>query len=396
MKDDPVYLDNAATTPLAPEVLDAMRPWLESRHGNAAAVYYGPGRDASDAVEAARADAARLLNASPEEIHFTSGATESNNWVLSEILLGHPHPARRRAVTAAAEHHAVLEPLAALHKRHGFPVTVLPVDGHGRLDPSAFADALTPDDVAIASVMLVNNEVGTINHVARLAALARERGVPFHTDATQAVGKIPVDVKTLGVDFASLSAHKFNGPKGVGALYIRRGARLGPLLHGGGQERGRRAGTTNVAGIVGLGAAARLAERRAADPRERRRLAELVDRMWNAFSEALPKIRRNGDPFPDGRIPGLLSLCVEGAEGEAILGYLDMYDIQVSSGSACTSGSLDPSHVLLAMGVPVEIAHGSIRFSLGHETTAGQIDRVIGIFPEVVNRVRSMSVTWKG
>ena len=390
---DPIYLDNAATTRPAPEVLAAMRPWLDEGFGNASAIYYGLGRQAADAVEAARVSVAELMNAAPEEVFFTSGSTEASNWALSEALFAPRRAGRRRAIASAIEHHAVLEPLRALSERHGFALDLLPVDARGRVEEDGLDRALAADDAAVVSIMLANNEVGVLADIAPLARKARERGAWFHTDGTQAFGKIPVDVQALGIDFLSLSAHKFNGPKGVGALYVRRGTKLAALIHGGGQERGRRAGTHNVAGIVGMGAAARLAKVRAGDETERRRQFDLVEALWSRLAGAIPRLRRNGDPVH--RLPNMLSVCVEGAEGEALLGYLDMHGIQASSGSACTSGALDPSHVLLAMGAPAEIAHGSVRFSLGHETTAGQIERVAAVFPGVAARIRSMSATWK-
>lgn len=389
MKTDEIYLDNAATTRVHPEVFEAMRPYFCDAYANAATLY-APGVQAGRALEEARAAVASLIGASdPAEIVFTSGATESINWAIRSVLEGtggKPH-----AVTSAIEHHAVLHPLEWLAKEGRIDLTVLPADETGLVSPDALREALRPE-TALVSIMHANNEIGTVEPVAELAALAREAGALFHADICQTVGKIPLDVQALGADLASLSAHKFHGPKGVGALYIRKGVRLPPLLRGGGQEKNRRAGTSNVPGIVGLRKAAELAAAKmeAEGPRQR----DLVERLWAGLSDALPKIRRNG--HPDKRIPGLLSVCVEGAEGEAILLRMDMYGIRVSSGSACTTGSLDPSHVLLAIGLPAEIAHGSVRFSMSAETTEADVDRVLETMPKVVEGLRAMSPTWKG
>jgi Cysteine sulfinate desulfinase/cysteine desulfurase and related enzymes len=381
-----VYLDNAATTRVDPAVLEAMLPYFTEKYGNAASQYYTLGRESLAALDAARGQIAKLLNANAEEIYLTAGATESNNWVLQSIALSGK---RKHIITTAIEHHAILEPLEWL-KKNGFgDHTILPVDAYGRVDPADLKKAMR-DDTGLVTIMHSNNEIGTIQPIAELAAIAKAGGAIFHTDATQSVGKIPVDVKALGVDALSLSAHKFHGPKGIGALYLKKGARLAPFVHGGGQESGRRAGTSNVPGAVGMGKAAELCSGYIADGA---RQFELVEYIWKGLSAAIPKIYRNGDPAD--RIPNLLSVCVEGAEGEAILGYLDMYGLEVSSGSACTSGSLDPSHVLLACGIPVERAHGSIRVSMSHENTRADADLVIKAMPEVIARLRSMSVTWK-
>ncbi len=383
-----IYLDNAATTRTDPRVVEAMTPCFAERYGNAAAQYYEAGRQALTALEQAREQVAALIGALPSEIFLTAGATESDNWVIQATALAGK---KKHIVTSPTEHHAVLEPLEWL-KKHGFcDFTVLPVDGTGRVDPDDLKKAIRPD-TGLVTLMHANNEIGTLLDIPALAAVARDAGVPFHTDATQSVGKVALDVAALGVDALSLSAHKFHGPKGIGALYLKRGVRLAPFIHGGGQENKRRAGTSNVSGAVGMGKAAELA--RAEYIADAPRQAALVEKAWDALSRAIPKIHRNGHPA--ARIPNILSVCVEGAEGEAILGYLDMSGIQVSSGSACTSGSLDPSHVLLACGVPVERAHGSIRVSLSHETTEADIDALIAAMPKAVSRLRDMSVTWKG
>lgn len=382
-----IYLDNAATTRTDPRVVDAMLPYFSEKFGNPASQYYELGRQALTALEDARGKLAALIGAAQEEIFFTAGATESNNWVIQGTALAGK---KKHIITSAIEHHAVLEPLEWLKKQGLGEYTVLPVDKTGKVDPEELKKAIRPD-TGLVTIMHTNNEIGTIQDIAALAAVAKEAGVPFHTDATQSVGKIAVDVKALGVDALSLSGHKFHGPKGIGALYMKKGYRVAPFIHGGGQENRRRAGTSNVSGAVGIAKAAELAAEYIADgPRQ----GKLVEEIWTAFSGSISKIHRNGHPVD--HIPNLLSVCIEGAEGEAILGYLDMLGIQVSSGSACTSGSLDPSHVLLACGVPVELAHGSIRISMSHETTEEQCKTLIATMPTVVERLRSMSVTWKG
>ncbi len=382
-----IYLDNAATTRTDPRVLDKMLPFFTEKYGNAASQYYELGRQARTALEQGREQLAKLLGAGPDEIYFTAGATESNNWAIQGTILGSK---KKHVVTSAIEHHATSEPLEWLKKNGYGDYTVLPVDKHGKVSPDDLKRSLRPD-TGLVTIMHANNEIGTLQDIPALAEIARANGSLFHTDATQSVGKIEVRVDDLQVDLLSLSGHKFHGPKGIGAMYLRKGARLSSLLHGGGQEKNRRAGTSNVPGAVGIGAAAGFAAEYIADaPRQGR----MVEEIWAGLEKAIPKIRRNG--HPTDRIPNLLSVCVEGAEGEAILGYLDMYGLQVSSGSACTSGSLEPSHVLLACGVPVELAHGSIRISLSHFTGPDDVLALLKTMPEVVARVRSMSVTWKG
>ncbi len=383
-----IYLDNAATTPVLPPIFEAMRPYFGEHYANAASQYYEAGRQAAMAVARARQQLADLIGAELDEIYFTSGATESNNWVLHALALAGD---KRHVVTSAIEHHAILEPLEFLHRAFGVEFTLLPVDANGLVDPDELRRAIRADTVLV-SIMHANNEIGTVEPIEELAAVAHEKGVLFHTDAAQTVGKIPIAVRRLGVDLLSLSGHKFHGPKGIGALYIRQGTRIRPFLHGGSQERNRRAGTVNVAGAVGMGAAAELMRQRLAENTEREHA--LVERLWQGLANRIPEIRRNG--HPERRVPGILNLCVRGIEGEAILGYLDMHGIVASSGSACTSGSLDPSHVLLALGLPAEVAHGSVRFSLGSETTAAEIDFVIEVMPKVVARLRQMSPTWSG
>jgi cysteine desulfurase len=385
-----VYLDNAATTRVAPEVRAAMLPTLESAWGNPAALY-SLGTEAARLVDEARERVARLVGAAePTEICFTGGGTESNNWALAGVLAA---SRRRRLVVSAIEHHAVLEPAAAL-KRLGLAeeVTVLPVDAEGRLDPDDLHAALSAE-TALVSIMHANNEIGTVQPVAELAALAHEAGALFHTDAVQTVGKLPVAVQEWGVDLLSLSAHKFHGPKGAGALYRRRGVRLEPLLHGGGQEAGQRSGTVNVPGVVGLGAAAELA--RKGREEEAPRLRALADRLWREVEAAVPRVRRNG--APEGCLPGLLHLTVAGAEGEAMVMYLDRdYGICCSTGSACATGRTGPSHVLRALGRPDEEARGSLRFSFSRTTTEAEVLTAARALPEVIGKVRAMSPTWRG
>lgn len=399
-----IYLDNAATTRTAPEVVDAMLPFLREQYGNPSAKYYGLGQTARAAVQKARQQVGRLLGVEisdnpddPFEIYFTSCGTESDNWALKGAVMCKE---KKHIITTAIEHHAILETAEMLEKSLGCnvcsrqnacSVTVLPVDRHGLVNPADLQAALR-DDTAIVSVMHANNEIGTIEPIAELAAITRKHGALFHTDAVQTVGKIPVSVKELGVDMLSLSAHKFHGPKGVGALYLRKGTRLDPFLNGGGQERARRAGTYNVAAIVGMGVAAELAMKGMEE--EGKREFALVEKLWQGLSSRIPKIERNG--HPEQRLPGTLNVRLEGAEGEAVLMRMDMCGVQVSSGSACSTGDIKPSHVLLAIGVKQEEAHGSIRFSLSRETTEADIGYVVETMPKQVDLIRQMSVTWKG
>ena len=389
-----IYLDNAATTRLSEGAFAAMLPFLREDYGNASAKYYEMGKRARRAVGKARQQIAALLGAQipldedhASEIIFTSGATESNNWVLKSVLFGKE---KRHIISTSIEHHSVLETAEFLGK-NGCKLTVLPVDGQGLVNPDDLRKAMRAD-TALVSVMLANNEVGTVQPVQELAKIAHTGGALFHTDAVQAAGKIPLNVQEMGMDFLSISGHKFYGPKGIGALYVRKGLRPEPLLHGGGQESHRRAGTINVAGIVGMGQAAQEAQEHMEAEAVRQRA--LVERLWQGLSAAIPKIHRNG--HPELRLPNILNVRLDGAEGEAILLRLDMLGIQVASGSACSTDSLEPSHVLLAMGIPQEDAHGSIRLSLGTETTAGDIERVVEIMPKQVQLIREMSVTWEG
>jgi cysteine desulfurase len=379
-----IYMDHNATTPLREEVLQAMLPYLREEYGNASSLHHF-GIQARRAVERARESVAAALGAQPREIVFTGCGTESDN----QAIKGAAYANRDRGnhiITSRVEHKAVLQTCQYLEK-HGFRVTYLPVDAYGVVSPDSVAQAIT-DQTILVSVMAANNEVGTIQPIADIARVCRERGVPFHTDAVQAVGKLPVDVKELGIDLLSLSAHKFYGPKGVGALVVRKGVRTDPLLHGGHQEWGRRAATENVAGIVGT---ARVLELRLGEmAAEAERLTALRERLYEGVAARIDHVTLNGHPTQ--RLPGTLSLSFDFIEGEAIIMGLDLEGIAVSSGSACTSASLEPSHVLLAMGVHPGVAQGSIRFSLGRGNTEADVDTVLEKLPPIVERLRAMSM----
>jgi cysteine desulfurase len=379
-----IYMDHNATTPLREEVLQAMLPYLREEYGNASSLHHF-GIQARRAVERARESVATALGAKPREIVFTGCGTEADNQAVKGVAFA-SRDKGDHIITSRVEHKAVLETCQYLEKQ-GFRVTYLPVDERGAVSPKDVAQAIT-DQTILVSVMFANNEVGTIQPIAEIAEVCRDRGVLFHTDAVQAVGKLPVDVKALGVDLLSLSAHKFYGPKGVGALVVRKGVRLDPLLHGGHQEWGRRAATENVAGIVGLGRALelRLDEMAA----EAERLTALRERLYTGLVEQIDHVILNGHPTQ--RLPGTLSVCFDYIEGEAIIMGLDLEGIAVSSGSACTSASLEPSHVLLAMGVHPAVAQGSIRFSLGQGNTEADVDAVLQVLPPIVERLRAMSM----
>lgn len=378
-----IYLDHAATTPVHPEVVEAMLPYLTERFGNASTLY-SFGREAKEALEEAREKVASLIGANPQEVFFTSGGTESDNWALIGVMFARERKGRH-LITSAIEHHAVLETCRFLERR-GFEVTYLPVDADGLVDPEEVKKALRPDTVLV-SIMHANNEIGTIEPLEEIGEMLQQREVLFHTDAVQTVGSIPVDVKALQVNLLSLSGHKLYGPKGVGALYIRRGTRIWPFIHGGGQERNRRAGTENVAGIVGLGKACELA---AVDLEERaERLKQLREQLIEGLFARIEDIRLNG--HRTRRLPNNVNICVEGVEGESMLLMLDWEGIAVSTGSACSSGSLEPSHVLEAIGVPPAIAQGSLRFTFGRENSEEDVERVLEVLPPIVTRLREMS-----
>jgi cysteine desulfurase len=387
----PIYMDHNATTPLRAEVLEAMLPYLKESFGNASSIH-AFGREAAKGINQARQQVAAALGCQPEEVVFTGCGTEADNQAIKGIAYAH----RERGdhiITTPIEHHAVLHTCQYL-ERQGFQVTYLPVDQYGMVDPDDVRQAITNRTVLL-SVMHANNEVGTVQPLAEIGRIAREKGVTLHTDAVQTFGKLPTKVDELGVDLLSLSAHKLYGPKGVGALYVRKGTRLDPLLHGGHHERNRRAGTENVAGIVGLGRAVELALVEMEE--EAGRLATLRDRLWESIAAHVEGVRRNGPPLallrasPTQALPGTLNVCFEYIEGESIILSLDMKGVAVSSGSACTSDSLEPSHVLLAMGVEPAIAQGSVRFSLGRDNTAEQVDHVLAELIPIIERLRAMS-----
>ena len=388
MKHTMIYADHASTTALSPKAMEAMLPYFTQNYGNPSSLY-AFGQQAKSDLEEARAAVARCLNAKPEEIYFTSGGTEADNWALRGVaeLMALKGRKTGHIITTAIEHHAILHTAQYLEK-NGYDVTYLPVDGDGMVDPAAVEAAIRPDTILI-SVMAANNEIGTIEPIAEIGAIAKAHKVLFHTDAVQAVGHIPVDVEAWNVDLLSLSGHKFGGPKGVGVLYMRKPLRLPPLIHGGGQEKGRRSGTENVPGAVGLAAA--LTEAVENLPAESVRLAALRDKLMAGLS-VLPYTRATGSLTH--RLPGTASFVFEGVEGEALLLHLDARGICASSGSACSSASLDPSHVLLSIGLPHAIAHGSLRISLGPDNTEADVDYMLKEVPAVVSYLREMSPVW--
>ena len=383
-----VYMDNAATTALAPEVLEQMMPYLTANYGNPSSVH-SFGREAKPGLDKARRQVADALNAQPEEIIFTGCGTESDNTVL--LGVAEKYKAKgNHIITTNIEHHAILHTAEYLEK-NGCEVTYLPVDEYGRVSAEQVAAAIKENTILV-SVMFANNEVGSIMPIAEIGAVCREKGVLFHTDAVQAVGHIPIDVKAMNIDMLSLSAHKFHGPKGVGALYVRRGIRLPSFIMGGGQEKGRRAGTENTAGIVGLGAAIELSC--AHMEQNAKRMTALRNRLIQGIEREIPHVKLNGHRTE--RLPNNVNFSIRYIEGESILLMLDMNGIAASSGSACTSGSLDPSHVLLALGLDHETAHGSVRLTLGDETTEEDIDYVIDVLKKTAERLRMMSPLYKG
>ena len=379
-----IYLDHNATTPLLPAVIDRMTEELREDFGNPSSVHHF-GQRAKAAIDEARTNVANLIGADPSEVLFTSGGTEADNIAIRGAAEALEPTGKRHLVASAIEHEAVLNTLKALAKR-GWTTTLLAADQAGIVSAAMLREALA-DDTALVSVMHANNEIGTIQPVAELARAAHARGALFHTDAVQSAGKIPVNVKTLGVDMLSMSAHKFYGPKGVGALWIRRGLRVLPLLTGGRQERSRRAGTENVAGIVGMGVAARIAADKMDE--EGRRLATLRDRLEAGILRAVPGTAINGSPA--ARVPNTTNISFDRVEAESLLIALDLQGIAVSTGSACSSGTLEPSHVLKAMGFSAHRAQNSIRFSLGASNTDAEIDRVITVLPGIVDKLRSLT-----
>ena len=378
-----VYLDYSATTPVKEDVFKEMVPFFCERYGNASSLYT-PGLDAKRAIDNAREQLAALINANPQEVFFTGCGSESDNWVLLQVADALKDKGNH-IITTATEHHAILHTCEYLEK-HGFEVTYLGVDEQGRLNPEDFEKAITEKTI-LASIMMVNNEIGTVHPIKELAAIAKNRGVLFHTDAVQALGNVPIDVKDMNVDFLSMSAHKIYGPKGVGALYIRKGVRIPNLLHGGAQEMGKRAGTENVPGIVGFGKAAELA--RVNFDQHVKHLTELRDYLAKRITEEIPDVFINGTM--EERHPGNLNITFKYIEGESILLKLDMHHICVSTGSACSSKSLKPSHVLAALGVSDELIHGTVRFSIGDFTTKEDIDYVMDALKQEVEWLRELS-----
>lgn len=384
---DRIYLDNAATTAVSQPVMEAMLPYYMQVYGNPSSVH-STGRDAKKAVERARRQVASALGCSAQEIYFTAGGSESDNWALKGAAFAHQEKGRH-IITTQIEHHAILHTCQWLETQ-GWQVTYLPVDADGFVTVQQVENALRPDTVLV-SVMAANNEIGTLEPVAEIGALCHERGVLFHTDAVQAVGAIPLDVEALHADMLSLSAHKFHGPKGIGALYIRKGVKIDPLIHGGAQERGHRAGTENLPGIVGLGKAIELAEEGLAE--NAARMTFLRNRLVSGLTEAIPDMRINGTM--DKRLPNNVNVSFAGIEGEAVLLRLDLEGIAASSGSACTAGSLDPSHVLTAIGLTRDEAKGSLRLTLGTDTTQADVDEVVKKLPGIVASLREMT-SWCG
>lgn len=376
-------MDHNATTPLNHEIFKAMQPYFEEKFGNASSIH-AFGREAKEAMEKAREQVAKLLGADPSEIVFTSGGTESNNFALKGLSWANEDWGKR-IITSQIEHHAVLNPCEFLEKQ-GFEVVRLKVDKEGRVDLDQLQEAINEETLLI-SIMHANNEVGTIQDIKTIGKIAKEKDVYFHTDAVQTVGKIPIDVKQCHIDLLSLSAHKIYGPKGVGALYIRKGTKMWPLQHGGHHERNRRAGTENVPGIVGLGKACEISLHTMKG--EADYLQDLRDRLQHGIEELIDDVYLNG--HATFRLPGTLSMCFQYVEGESIVLNLDLNGVAASSGSACTSGSLEPSHVLMAMGVPPDLAQGSVRFSLGRDNTKEDVERVLEVLPEIIQRLRKMS-----
>ena len=378
------YMDYSATTYVKPEVLDAMMPFFTEKFGNPSS-FYGISRETKMAIDNARAQVAKAINCDPNEVYFTGGGSEADNWAIKGIATAHMKKGNH-IITTKIEHHAVLHTCEFLEK-FGFEVTYLDVNEEGFVDLKQLEEAIT-DKTILVSIMFANNEIGTIQPIKEIGALCREKKVLFHTDAVQAVGSVPVDVKEMNIDLLSLAGHKLYGPKGIGALYIRRGIRIDNLIHGGGQERGRRAGTENIPGVVGLGKAIELATENIEE--NRARLTVLRDKLIDGILERIPYARLNG-PRGDKRLPGNSNISFEFIEGESILLSLDFEGICASSGSACTSGSLDPSHVLLAIGLPHEKAHGSLRTTLGAASTEEDVEKLLNELPPIIERLRNMS-----
>lgn len=382
-----IYVDNSATTPISKEVLDAMMPWLTEGYGNASSIY-SKGREAGWALKGAREQIASILGAQPNEIYFTSGGSESDNWAIKGAAATMAKRGKKHIITSAFEHHAVLHSCAALEKQ-GFEVTYVPVHENGIVRVEDIEAAIRPD-TGLVTIMYANNEIGTVQPIKEIGALCRKHKIWFHTDAVQAFGHVPINVEEQNIDMLSVSGHKIHAQKGVGLLYVKRGVVLPNLIDGGAQERGKRAGTENIAGIVGLAKAMEIASQDIEERGERTKILrdKLIDNILK-----IDRTRLNGDR--EQRLPGNVNISIEGIEGESLLLSLDMYGICASSGSACTSGSLDPSHVLLAIGLCHEVAHGSLRISLSDENTMEDVDRILEVLPGIVERLRSMSPLWE-
>lgn len=382
-----IYVDNAATTAMSDAAINAMTPYLKNVYGNPSSLHT-VGQVAKEALDEARGRIAARLNAEPAEIFFTSGGSEADNQAIRSAAANGAKRGKKHIIGTAFEHHAVLHTLKKL-EREGFEVTYLDVGKNGLVTAEQVKNALRPD-TALVTVMFANNEIGTIQPISEIGAVCRENKVVFHTDAVQAVGHVPIDVKTMNIDMLSLSAHKFHGAKGVGALYVRRGVPLNTLIEGGAQERGRRAGTENIAGIAAMAAALDEACEHLDENAKKERV--LCDKLIEGLSK-IPHSKLNGDRI--NRLPNIVNMCFEGIEGEGLLLLLDDKGICASSGSACTSGSLDPSHVLLALGLPHEVAHGSLRISLSEHNTESDIEEILKAVPEVVGYLRNMSPVWE-
>jgi len=381
--DKDIYFDNAATTKIRPEVAEIMIKYLKEDYGNPSSIYK-IARENKKAVDSAREQVSKAINADIGEIYFTGGGSESDNWALKGIADSYSNKGKH-IITSCIEHHAILHTCEYLESK-GFEVTYLPVDEFGIIDIEQLKKVIRKDTILI-SIMFANNEIGSIQPIKEIGKIAKENNIIFHTDAVQAVGHIPIDVKEMNIDLLSMSAHKFYGPKGIGALYIKKGIKIKSLIHGGAQEKNRRAGTENVPGIVGMGLAIELITKEL--PEESKRLTYLRDKLIDGILNTIPYSRLNGSK--DKRLPGNVNISFEFIEGESILLLLDMKGIYASSGSACTSGSLDPSHVLLAIGLPHEKAHGSLRLSLGMFNTEEEVDYLLKELPPIVNRLREMS-----
>ena len=382
-----VYADNSATTKISPKALDAMMPYLTEEYGNPSSIY-SKGREAKKAVEEARRKVAKAIGAETNEVYFTSGGSEADNWAIKGTARRLAKKGKKHIITTVFEHHAVLHTVSSLEKE-GFEITYIKVSKDGYVDPEDVKNAIR-DDTAIVSVMYANNEIGSIQPISEIGAICHKRGVLFHTDAVQALGNVEIDVKKQNIDMMSMSAHKVHGPKGVGALYCRKGIILQNLIDGGAQERSKRAGTENTAGIVGFGSA--IEEICENIPERAKRISQMRDKLLANILK-IDRVRLNGGM--ENRMPGNINVSFEGVEGESLLLWLDLNGICASSGSACTSGSLDPSHVLLAIGLPAEIAHGSLRISLGDYNTMEDVDYISEKIPEIITRLRAMSPLWE-